>query len=438
MSAHRGEILHLIANPTTDGEQSVEYFEDGILLLQDGHITALGPAEAVLCDLPESVSVNVHNDALIIPGLVDTHVHYPQTNIIASHGKQLLDWLNTYTFPEERKFENYEYADEIAAFFLDELIRNGTTSAAVFGTVHPESIDAFFKQAEARNMRMIAGKVMMDRNAPDYLRDTAESSYDDTLTLIEKWHNKNRLSYAVTPRFAPTSTDAQLRAAERLLKEFPDVYMQTHVAENTDECAWVQSLFPDQKSYLDVYDHYGLLGKRSILAHGIYLEKADWKRLCETDSAISFCPLSNLFIGSGLFEYQKALDNNVKVGLGTDVGGGDSFSLFRTINEAYKVQQLNKHDLDPFVALYLATLGGATAIDQQHNIGNFLPGKEADFIVLGCNATPLLSRRIKATKSLHEKLFALLMIGDDRLVRETWVMGREMKSKIQDEIKSTL
>lgn len=432
MSAHRGEILHLIANPATHGEQSIEYFEDGILLLQDGHIAAVGPANTMLCDIPQSINVDTHKDALIVPGLVDTHVHYPQTNIIASHGKQLLDWLNTYTFPEERKFERHEYAKETASFFLDELIRNGTTCAAVFGTVHPQSVDAFFEQAQVRNMRMIAGKVMMDRNAPDYLCDTAQSSYDDTHTLIKKWHNKSRLSYAVTPRFAPTSTDAQLRAAERLLKEFPDVYMQTHVAENTDECAWVQSLFPDQKSYLDVYNHYGLLGKRSILAHGIYLEENDWKRLGETNSAISFCPLSNLFIGSGLFQYQKALDNNVKIGLGTDVGGGDSFSLFRTINEAYKVQQLKQHDLDPFVALYLATLGGATALDQQHNIGNFLPGKEADFIVLDYNATPLLSRRIKASNSLHERLFALLMMGDDRLVRETWVMGCEMKSKIQD------
>lgn len=431
LTAHRGEILHLTSNPVTEGQQSIEYFDDGILLIQGGQIVAIGPAKSLLVDLPEDLELHTHQDALIIPGLVDTHLHYPQTNIIASHGKQLLDWLNTYTFPEEGKFGDSEYANQIAAFFLDELIRNGTTSAAVFGTVHPESIEAFFEQADIRNMRMIAGKVMMDRNAPTYLCDTAESSYKDTRSLIKKWHNKNRLSYAVTPRFAPTSTDAQLRTAERLLKEFPDVYMQTHVAENTDECAWVQSLFPDQKSYLDVYDHYGLLGKRSILAHGIYLGETDWQRLGETESAISFCPLSNLFIGSGLFEYQKAVDNNVKVGLGTDVGGGDSFSLFRTLNEAYKVQQLNKYDLDPFVALYLATLGGATALDQQHNIGNFLPGKEADFIVLDYNATPLLSRRLKAAGSLHERLFALLMLGDDRLVRETWVMGTEMKGKIQ-------
>lgn len=427
ISAHRGEFLHLLDNPATASHSAEQHFPDGLMLIKDGHIEALGPAEEVINSLPADTEINHHKDALIIPGLIDTHIHYPQTGVVAAYGTQLLEWLENYTFPAERSFEDFDYARGEAAFFLDELIRNGTTTALVFGTVHKQSVDAFFTEAQKRNLRMICGKVMMDRNAPDYLCDTPDSSWSDSRELILRWHNTDRLSYAVTPRFAPTSSDEQLGRAGELLQEFSDVYLQTHLSENKQECEWVKSLFPQRENYLDVYDHYGLLGKRSVFAHGIYLSDEEWQRLHDTDSALSFCPCSNLFIGSGLFDYHKAQHYNVKTGIGTDVGGGDSFSLLRTLNEAYKVQQLQNHNLSPYQSLYLATLGGAIALDLNSYIGNFELGKEADFIVLDYKATPLIERRINNSNTTREKLFAMMMLGDDRLVRETWILGQEQK-----------
>jgi len=427
LSAHRGEILHFLSDPAADGEQAVEHFKDGILLIEDGYIKGLAEAERIIEQLPAEVELFHHKESILVPGFLDTHIHYPQCEVIAAYGTQLLDWLETHTFPAEHRFSESAYAESVADFFLDELIRNGTTTALVFGTVHPQSVDAFFQAAEARNLRMICGKVMMDRNAPEFLLDSPASSYEDSQSLIKRWHNKGRLGYAVTPRFAPTSSPQQLEMAAKLMGEHADVHLHTHLSENTRECEWVAELYPESKNYLDVYDRFGLLGKRSVFAHGIHLSEGEWCRLKQTDSAIAHCPTSNLFIGSGLFNYQNALDHGVKVGLGTDVGGGDSISILRTINEAYKVQQLNGYNLSAFQSLYLATLGSAKALDLDSCIGNFCVGKEADFIVLDYQATPLIEFRTKHCKDVKEKLFVLEMLGDDRAVRETWIMGQRLK-----------
>ncbi|MCL4112244.1 UNVERIFIED_CONTAM: hypothetical protein GTU68_022738 [Idotea baltica] len=425
LTAHRGEILHFFSNPVDDKNASWQHFEDGILVIEDGLVHACGDAQTLLATLPDDLPITHHKNALITPGFVDTHIHYPQCEIIASYGEQLLEWLESYTFPAELQFDDPTHAATIAQFFIDQLLSNGTTTALVFGTVHPQSVDAFFNEAQARNLRMICGKVMMDRHAPNALLDTPESSYIESRSLIEKWHNKGRLGYAVTPRFAPTSTKEQLDSARRLLKEFPDVHFQTHLSENKKECEWVAELFPERKNYLDVYDHHHLLGKRSLFAHGIHLQDEEWQRLAETDSALSFCARSNLFIGSGLFNLQQAEAFNVKVGLGTDVGGGDSFSILQTINEAYKVQQLQGNRLSAFQSLYLATLGGALALDLHNEIGNFEKGKEADFIVMDYHATDLIKFKIKQCQTLEERLFSLVMLGDDRCIRETYILGNK-------------
>lgn len=421
--AYRAAILHSLADPAVVGvEQSYQYFEDGILLIENGKVAQVGAASDLLPKLT-GIDVQHYPDALITPGFIDTHIHYPQTGMIASYGEQLLDWLNTYTFPTEKQFEDKAHASDVAAIFLKELLRNGTTTALVFGSVHPQSVDAFFEQAEKLNLRMIAGKVLMDRNAPDYLTDTAESGYAQSKALIERWHGKGRLHYAVTPRFAPTSTPEQLDLAGKLFGEYPDLYMHTHISENKAEVAWVQELFPARKGYLDVYDHHKLIGPRAIFAHGVHLCDEECARLAETGSAVAFCPTSNLFLGSGLFDLNKLEQHGVRVGLGTDVGAGTSFSQLQSLNEAYKVMQLQGKKLDPFKSLYLATLGGAHALYLDDKLGNFLPGKDADFLVLDYNATPLMSYRMQQARSLDEKLFALTMLGDDRAVKETFAAG---------------
>jgi guanine deaminase len=423
IKAYRAAILHSLADPAVVGvEQSYEYFEDGILLIESGKITQVGAAAELLPKLA-GVEITEYRDALITPGFIDTHIHYPQTGMIASYGEQLLDWLNTYTFPTEQQFEDKAHASDVAAIFLKELLRNGTTTALVFGSVHPQSVDAFFEQASKLNLRMIAGKVLMDRNAPDYLTDTAESGYAESKALIERWHGKGRLHYAVTPRFAPTSTPEQLELAGKLLGEYPDLYMHTHLSENRKEIEWVKALFPERKGYLDVYDHHKLIGPRAVFAHGVHLCDDECRRLAETGSAVAFCPTSNLFLGSGLFDLNKLEAHGVRVGLGTDVGAGTSFSQLQSLNEAYKVMQLQGKKLDPFKSLYLATLGGANALYLDDKLGNFLPGKDADFVVLDYNATPLISYRMQQAKSLEERLFALTMLGDDRAVKETFAAG---------------
>ncbi|MGB4074651.1 guanine deaminase [Pseudomonas sp.] len=424
--AYRASILHSIADPAVVGvEQSYEYFEDGVLVVENGQVVRVGHAADLLPTL-KSVEIKHYANALITPGFIDTHIHYPQTGMIASYGEQLLDWLNTYTFPTEQQFADKAHASDVAGIFLKELLRNGTTTALVFGTVHKQSVDAFFEAAEALNLRMIAGKVLMDRNAPDYLTDTPESGYADSKELIERWHGKGRLHYAVTPRFAPTSTPEQLTLAGKLLGEYPDLYMHTHLSENLKEIEWVKALFPERKGYLDVYDHYQLIGARSVFAHGVHLCDDECKLLAETGSAVAFCPTSNLFLGSGLFDLNKLEEHGVRVGLGTDVGAGTSFSQLQSLNEAYKVMQLQGKKLDPFKSLYLATLGGAHALYLDDKIGNFEGGKDADFVVLDYNATPLISYRMQQAKTLDEKLFALTMLGDDRAVKETFAAGESV------------
>ena len=423
--AFRAAVLHFLDDPANDLESPhLEYFPDGILLIHQGYIVELGAADRMLARLPADCELIHYPDHLLIPGLIDTHIHYPQTDMIAAFGEQLLQWLETYTFPTERQFADSAHAREVAEFFLDELLRNGTTTALVFGTVHPESVDAFFAAAEARNVRMIAGKVLMDRNCPAYLQDTPETAYTDSKALIEKWHGRGRLSYAITPRFAPTSSREQLAKTGELLAEYPDVYLHTHVAENRDEVAWVADLFPESRSYLAVYQHYALLRPRAVLAHCIHLDTEDRDVMAETGTAAAFCPSSNLFMGSGLFDLHLTKASGVRIGLGSDVGGGNYFSLLRGINDAYKITQLLGKKLSAFQALYLITLGGAKALYLDDKIGNFAVGKEADFVVLNLKATPLLERRLQHCQSLHDQLFAILMLGDDRLVSASYVMGQ--------------
>jgi len=424
--AIKGDILHFLSDPNFGTpDQSYQYFENGLLLIEGGLVVDVGPEQILKKKLTDEFEIIDHSGKLILPGFIDTHIHYAQTDIIASHGKQLLEWLETYTFPQEGQFKDPQYAEEVSEFFLNELLRNGTTTAQVFCTVHPHSADIFFEKSHSKNLRMIAGKVMMDQNAPDYLRDTPQQSYDESLLLINKWHQKDRLLYAITPRFAVTSTAAQLEKAGSLMQVAPNLYMHTHLSENVNEIKLVSELFPWSKNYLDVYDHFGLVTSRSTFAHSIHLSETEYLRMSETGAAISFCPTSNLFIGSGLFNLEKVSAQNISVGIGTDVGGGTSFSMFQTLAEAYKVLQLNGQNLSALHAFYLATLGGAASLKLDSMIGNFDTGKEADFTVINYGATPLMERRLQFAETLDEKLFALMILGDDRSIDATYILGEQ-------------
>jgi guanine deaminase len=426
-TAFRASILHCLAHPggATDHNKSsaVEYIDDGLLIVENGYVRETGTAEALLPGLSGEVELVEHRDKLIIHGMIDCHVHFPQVDIIASYGEQLLDWLNRYAYPVEQKFADAAHAAEVADFFVDELLRNGTTTALVFATVHPQSVDAIFDKALKQNMRLLAGKVLMDRNCPEELRDDPRSGYTDSLALINKWHGNGRVSYAITPRFALTSSESQLAEAGRLASEHPDVYVHTHLAENGDEVELIAKQFPWSASYLDVYEHFGLVRERSVFAHCLHLDDRDRKTLSKHGGAIAFCPTSNMFLGSGLFDLRSANDKGIPVGLGTDVGGGTSLSVLRTASEAYKVLHLQGQALPPFDALYLATLGAARALYLEDKIGNFEPGKEADFVVLDPRATSITSRRLSRSNDVAEKLFALIMLGDDRSVVATYLMG---------------
>jgi guanine deaminase len=428
LNVFRGEILHFVADPIKVGiDKCYQYFADGVLITENGYIKAVGHSQALLETLPPKQNITHYKQGLIVPGFVDTHIHYPQTEMIASYGEQLLEWLENYTYPVEEKFANYQYAKEIAEFFLAQLLQAGTTTALVFGTVHKSSVEAFFTVAQQKNLRMICGKVLMDQNCPESLQDTPEIAYHESKTLIEKWHNQDRLQYAVTPRFAPTCSREQLNKAGQLLAEYPSVYLHTHLCESQAEIAWVKTLFPQSNGYLDVYDQSNLLSRRSVFAHGVHLAESECVRLAQTQSGIAFCPSSNLFLGSGLFNLKQIEQHHINIGLGTDVGAGTSFSLLKTMNEAYKTQQLRGDKLDPFKAFYLATLGGATTLDLQDKIGNFLPGKEADFIVINYQGSELLAKRISHSKNLAEKLFALSMLADERHICATYIMGELAK-----------
>jgi guanine deaminase len=425
-SAHRGAILHFRSDPGPDDDPgSFEYIEDGLLVIDDGRIAALGPAAQILPSLPADTPLVEHGGNILMPGFVDTHIHYPQTDIIGSAGRQLLDWLERYTFPIEREFSDAAHAREVAEFFLDELIRNGTTTALVFCSVHRASVQAFFEAAAARRMRMIAGKVLMDRNCPEYLRDTPASGERDSRELLEAWHGRGRLLYAITPRFAPTSSEAQLASAGRLAREFPDALIQSHVAENLEEVAWVKRLFPLARSYLDVYDSYGLLRERAVYAHCIHFDETDRRRMAQCGASAAFCPASNLQLGSGLFDIAAADAAGMRFSIATDVAGGSTFSMLRTLGDAYKVAQLSHQDLSPLRAFYLATLGGARALGVDGQVGRFAIGAEADFVVLDLRATALIGRRTARARTLAEKLMVLMTVGDERVVSRTYVLGRE-------------
>lgn len=424
LSAIRASFLDFksVVEQAREIADQFRFIKDGLLVIESGKIIWFGAwqdGQHEFADVPTTH----YPDKWIVSGFVDTHIHYPQTEMVGAYGEQLLSWLNKHTFPVEMQFADKQHADEISQFFIQQLLRNGTTTALVFATVHPQSVDALFEAAISINMRIIAGKVMMDRHAPPELCDSPESSYRDSKQLIEKWHGKGRLLYAITPRFAPTSTPEQLQAAQRLKQEYPDTYLHTHLSENHAEIEWVKQLFPEQKNYLDVYHHYGLTGERSVFAHGVHLCDDEWDCLSQTKSSVAFCPTSNLFLGSGLFKLGQAWRKKVKVGMGTDIGGGTSFSLLQTLNEAYKVQQLQGYSLSAFEALYLATLGGAHALKLDDKIGSFEVGKEADFVVLDLEATPLQQLRQQHSKTVEEQLFALMMLGDDRNTYCTYVNG---------------
>lgn len=426
ITAHRGRVLHCLRDPG-DSAEHCEYFDDGLLLVRDGVIERAVPytRDAV----GDDIRIVDHDGSWILPGFVDCHVHYPQLDVIASYGEQLLDWLETYTYPAEERFADADLAVDAAAFFLDELLRHGTTTALVFATVHAVSAEALFAAAERRGMRLATGKTLMDRNCPVTLRDDEGGGYAQSRALIERWHGRGRLQYAITPRFAPTSSDAQLERAGALAREFSNVLIHTHLAETKRETAWVAELFPQSRSYLDVYDQAGLVRERSVFAHCLHLDDTDLGRIASTGAAMAFCPSSNLFLGSGLFDLSRARAAGARVGLGTDVGAGTSLSLLRTINDAYKVGQLRGQPLSPWRAFYLATLGGAQALRVDDRIGNFAPGKEADFIVVDARATPLSARRTRAAARPWEELFALMILGDDRHVRATYVAGHPWRGQ---------
>ncbi|WP_426369855.1 guanine deaminase [Pseudocolwellia sp. HL-MZ7] len=427
-----GDIFDFVDDPAIAGDNAHRYFEKGALVIKNGKVAQIGYEKDILPTLDKSIEVKRYDNRFIIPGMIDTHIHLPQTEMVGAYGEQLLTWLTEYAFPTEKKFADEAYAKDISKRFLDELLRNGTTTALVFGTVHPESVNAFFTEAQARHLRMIAGKVMMDTNCPDDLSDCAQSSYEQSKALIEKWHNVDRLSYAVTPRFAPTSTPEQLAKCGELLKEFPDTYLHTHLSENKDECAWVQNLFPKSTDYLGVYEDAGLVRKRSVFAHSIHLSERELCCLADNDAAISHCSTSNLFLGSGLFDLKSCEKHGINVGMGTDIGAGTSFSMLQTANEAYKIQQLQNEKFSAFKGLYLATLGGARSLDLEGVIGNFNTGCEADFVVLDPKPTPFMEFRLTFAKTLHEKLFAIMMLGDDRCIEETFILGKSAYQRDAD------
>jgi guanine deaminase len=424
----RGRVLSFTDDPAESRSRAYSYIQDGAVLVAGGLIEAVGATRDILARAPPDAVIDDHSGSFIMAGFVDAHVHYAQTQVIGSYGAQLLDWLHNYTFVEEQKFADPAHCARVADFFLDELFRSGTTTAMVYCTVHPSSVDAFFAAADARSARMIAGKVMMDRDAPEALMDTAQRGYDESRALIERWRGRGRLNYAITPRFALTSTQAQLDAAGALACEFPDCYVQTHANENKAEIASVAALFPEAQSYLDVYARAGLLGPRSVFGHCIHLQEKEVAALAESRSVAAFCPTSNLFLGSGLFDQARLRQAGARIALATDVGGGTSYSMLRTAAEGYKVLQLNGQSWPAAEAFYRMTLGNARALSLDDRIGSIEAGKEADLVALDPRATPALAHRMEtAGGDLEVELFALVALGDDRAVRQTYVAGEPRK-----------
>jgi guanine deaminase len=431
--AIRGPLLSFAGDPFRQGlVDSLRYESDAIVAIENGRIARVGPASAIRGSLPPGTEIEDYgSDSLIMAGFIDCHVHFPQVEIIGAGGEQLLDWLEKYTFAAEQRFDDPAYAREIARFFLQESLRNGVTTSAVYCTVHASSVDALFEEARALGLRTIAGKVLMDRNAPTRLLDTARTGYDDSKALIERWHERERLLYAITPRFAVTSSPAQLEAAGALRSEHPDCFVQSHVAENRREVEWIRELYPHRQDYLDVYDHHGLLGRRAIYGHGIWLSERELRRCHETGTAIAHCPTSNFFLGSGYLDLGNALapERPLRVGLATDLGAGTSFSMLQTMNEAYKAAQLHGYTLRASHAFYLATRGTARALYLDDTIGSVAPGMEADLVVLDMKSTPLIDYRMRHVSDLEEALFVQMTLGDDRAVRATYAAGTKVYAR---------
>ncbi|MEM9239044.1 MAG: guanine deaminase [Pseudomonadota bacterium] len=418
----KGHVLTFVASPMTMPPQEAVRLEEA-LLIEDGKITAVGPSETLRQQAP-SAHVRDMGEALLLPGFVDAHVHYPQTAIIASWGKRLRDWLETYTFPEEARFGDADYAAHIAAGYLDLALAHGTTTVSSFCTIHSESVSAFFTAAARRGMRVVGGKTCMDCNAPEILRDTAQSAYDDSKALIETWHGQRRLGYAITPRFAPTSTPDQLEALGALWSEHPSCLMQTHLSEQTEEIAWVRQLYASARDYLDVYEAHGLLGARGLYGHAIHLEPRERDRLVESGAAVAHCPTSNAFIGSGLFDMGRAVTDGLRVGLASDIGGGSSFSMLRTMATAYEIGQLVGSVLHPAQLLWLATSGSAEALHLSDKVGRIAPAMEADLVALDLSSTPAIAQRAARADDIWEAVFPTIMMGDDRAIAEVWVAGK--------------
>ncbi len=418
-----GQVLTFDADPFTEGPDAARHERRGAVALSGGTILAIGPEDRLRAAHPGARIVS-YGDGLILPGFVDAHAHYPQTAIIASWGKRLIDWLNAYTFPEEMRFGDPDYAAEIAARYLDLILAHGTTTVASYCTIHPESVEAFFTAAEARGMRVAAGKTCMDRNAPEGLRDTAQSAYDQSKRLLETWHGRHRASYVITPRFSPTSTPEQLEALGSLWAEQPDCLMQTHLSEQTDEIQWVRSLYPEARDYLDTYERFGLLGPNGLYGHAIHLEPRERARLREVDAALIHCPTSNSFIGSGLFDMDGLRAAGQRVGLATDTGGGSSFSMLRTMAAAYEVAQLRGRGLHPAELLWLATEGSARALRMEDRIGTLAPGTDADLVILDLASTQAIAQATARAETIWEAVFPTIMMGDDRAVQAVWVEGK--------------
>jgi len=417
-----GHVLTTTGDPFADPE-AVQINADHGVLIEGSTIVATGPAGQLRAQAPQA-AVHDHAHRLILPGFVDAHVHYPQTAIIASWGKRLIDWLNTYTFPEESRFGDADYAAEVSNSYLDLALAHGTTSMCSFATIHPTSVDAFFQAAADRDMRVVAGKTCMDRNAPDTLRDTAQSAYDDSKALLTRWHGTGRAHYAITPRFSPTSTPEQLEALGALWAEHPDCLMQTHLSEQVDEIAWVRDLYPTARDYLDTYEAHGLLGARGVYGHAIHMEPREVDRLAEVGAAVVHCPTSNTFIGSGLMDLAGLAARGISVGLATDTGGGSSFSMLRTMAAAYEIGQLRGTPLHARQLLWLATAGSARSLHLHNQIGTLAAGYEADICVLDLASTPAIAQRAANVSDIWEAVFATIMMGDDRAVAQVWVNGQ--------------
>jgi len=428
----RGRLLSFKRAPQSlaDSDSYLYEHDGGLLIDADGKITAAGDYASVKTAAPEDVVEIDHRPHLILPGFIDTHVHFPQMQVIASYAANLLEWLNTYTFPEECRFVESEHATRIATHFYDEFLRHGTTTAVAYCSVHKTSADAFFAEALKRNMCMVGGKVMMDRNAPQGLLDTPEMGYDETRAVIEQWHGKGRNHVAITPRFAITSTPEQMSATQALAQEFPDLFIQTHLSENREEIRYTCELYPEAKDYTDIYARYGLLGKKTLLGHAIHLSEREMDALSETGSIAVHCPTSNLFIGSGLFPLRPMTrrEKPVRIAVATDIGGGSSYSMLRTMDEAYKIQQILGERLNPLESFYMMTRGNAEALSMEADIGTLDLGSVADLVILDAASTPAMKLRMETVSTLPEELFLLQTMGDDRVVVETYVAGKAMKS----------